>query len=206
MTLEDIEAIDFDKSGGRVPAIVQDAATLQVLILAYMNRDALAETLETGEATFFSRSRNSRWRKGESSGNRLRVVEVIKDCDADAVLVRVEPVGPACHLGATSCFGDEDAPGLGRLGRLERTIAARAIDPPNESYTAQLLSKGAKRIAQKLGEEAVETALAGAAGDDAELKEETADLLYHVLVLLRARQIALSEVMDVLALRVGEKR
>jgi phosphoribosyl-AMP cyclohydrolase / phosphoribosyl-ATP pyrophosphohydrolase len=201
MTLADIKDIDFEKGGGLVPAIVQDSATRQVLMLAYMNRDAVAETIESGEATFFSRSRNARWRKGETSGNRLKVISINKDCDADAILVQVEPAGPACHLGATSCFGSEAAPGIGRLGALERTIAQRANADPSESWTAKLLSQGAKRIAQKVGEEGVETALAGAAGDDAELCEESADLLYHLAVLLKARGLSYADVMTVLAAR-----
>ncbi|MFN3536219.1 MAG: bifunctional phosphoribosyl-AMP cyclohydrolase/phosphoribosyl-ATP diphosphatase HisIE [Brevundimonas sp.] len=193
--------IDFDKGGGLIAAVVQDAATLQVLMLAYMDRAALDETLDSGEATFFSRSRGGRWRKGETSGDRLKVVSVTPDCDGDAVLVRVEPVGNACHLNRVSCFGDEDAPGLGRLARLEQTIAARSADDPSESWTARLLASGPKRIAQKVGEEGVETALAGAAGDEAELASEAADLIYHLLVLLRSRGLSLQDVLDVLESR-----
>ena len=196
-----MEALNFDKGGGLIAAVVQDAATLQVLMLAYMDRAALDETLESGEATFFSRSRGGRWRKGETSGDRLKVVSVTPDCDGDAVLVRVEPVGNACHLNRVSCFGDEDAPGLGRLARLEQTIAARAMADPSESWTAKLLASGPKRIAQKVGEEGVETALAGAAGDEAELASEAADLVYHLLVLLRSRGLSLQDVLDVLESR-----
>jgi phosphoribosyl-AMP cyclohydrolase / phosphoribosyl-ATP pyrophosphohydrolase len=195
------DEIDFEKGGGLIAAVVQDAATLQVLMLAYMDRAALDETLSSGEATFFSRSRGGRWRKGETSGDRLKVVSVIPDCDGDAVLVRVEPVGNACHLNRVSCFGDEDAPGLGRLARLEQTIAARATSDPSESWTARLLASGPKRIAQKVGEEGVETALAGAAGDEAELASEAADLVYHLLVLLKARGLSLQDVLDVLESR-----
>ncbi len=194
--------IDFAKGNGLVPVIVQDAATLQVLMLAYMNEATLAETLASGEATFYSRSRGQRWRKGESSGHRLEVVSLTPDCDSDALLLRVRPRGPACHLNTTSCFGAEDAPGIGRLARLEQTIAARAESNDGaESYTALLLAKGVKRVAQKVGEEGVETALAGAAGDDREVCEEAADLLYHLLVLLRARGLALESVLAVLAER-----
>ena len=195
------DEIDFKKGGGLIAAVVQDAATLQVLMLAYMDRAALDETLDSGEATFFSRSRGGRWRKGETSGDRLKVVSVTPDCDGDAVLVRVEPVGNACHLNRVSCFGDEDAPGLGRLARLEQTIAARATADPSESWTAKLLASGPKRIAQKVGEEGVETALAGAAGDEAELASEAADLVYHLLVLLRSRGLSLQDVLDVLESR-----
>ena len=193
--------LDFEKGGGLIAAVVQDAATLQVLMLAFMDRAALDETLSSGEATFFSRSRGGRWRKGETSGDRLKVVSVTPDCDGDAVLVRVEPVGNACHLNRTSCFGDEDAPGLGRLARLEQTIRDRAAADPSESWTAKLLASGPKRIAQKVGEEGVETALAGAAGDEAELASEAADLVYHLLVLLKARGLSLQDVLDVLESR-----
>lgn len=192
----------LDWSKGLIPCVVQDAATLQVLMVAWMDEPALAETEASGEATFFSRSRGGRWRKGETSGNRLRVVALAADCDGDTVLMTVEPTGPACHLGTVSCFGAADAPGLGRLARLEQTIAARA-DEGNvgSSYTARLLAEGPKRAAQKVGEEGVEVALAGAAGNTTELANEAADLLYHLLVLLRARGMALEEVMDVLAAR-----
>ncbi|MDT7933631.1 MAG: bifunctional phosphoribosyl-AMP cyclohydrolase/phosphoribosyl-ATP diphosphatase HisIE [Sphingomonadaceae bacterium] len=190
-----------DWSKGLLPAIAQDAATLQLLMLAWMDEASLAETLESGEATFFSRSRQARWRKGETSGNRLRVLSATTDCDGDTILLSVEPTGPACHLGTTSCFGEADAPGIGGLAALERTIAARAGADPEASYTARLLARGPKRAAQKVGEEGVETALAGAAGDGAELASEAADLLYHLLVLLRARGVALSDVLDVLGER-----
>ncbi len=196
--------VDFAKAGGLVPVVVQDAATLQVLMLAYMDEAALAETTESGEATFFSRSRGGRWRKGESSGNRLHVVAIAPDCDRDTLLVTVRPDGPACHRNTTSCFGDSDAPGLGQLARLEATIAARADEKDQtRSYTARLLASGIKRVAQKVGEEGVETALAGVSGSDAEVCAESADLLYHLLALLRARGIALNDVLDVLARRAS---
>lgn len=201
MTRDEIDGLDFEKGGGLIAAVVQDAATLQVLMLAYMDRAALEETLKSGEATFFSRSRGGRWRKGETSGNRLKVVSVTRDCDGDAVLVRAVPGGPACHLGTTSCFGGETAPGVGRLGALERTIAARASAPESESWTAKLAAAGPKRIAQKVGEEGVETALAGAAGEKDELCAEAADLLYHLTLLLHARGATLEDVMAVLAAR-----
>ena len=202
----DIDGVDFAKGGGLVPVVVQDAATLQVLTLAYMDRAALEETMTSGEATFFSRSRGGRWRKGETSGNRLDVVSITPDCDADALVLKVRPRGPACHLGSTSCFGEEDAPGLGRLARLEATIASRAAADPATSWTARLLAEGPKRAAQKVGEEGVETALAGAAGPDEELASEAADLLYHLLVLLRARDLPLQAVLDVLAARAKAER
>lgn len=198
----DVSAIDFTKGNGLIPAVVQDADTLQVLTLAYMDEAALKETLESGQATFFSRSRGGRWRKGETSGDFLNVVSVTPDCDADAVVVKVRPVGTnACHLNRPSCFGEEIAPGVGQLARLERTIAVRAKADPAESWTARLMEKGVKRIAQKVGEEGVETALAAAAGPDDEVASEAADLIYHLLVLLHARGMALQDVLDVLHAR-----
>ena len=197
----DPSTLDFDKSGGLIPVVVQDAATLQVLTLAYMDRAALDETLASGEATFFSRSRGGRWRKGETSGDRLHVVSITPDCDADSLVLKVRPVGNACHLNRISCFGDEDAPGLGRIARLEATIAERATADPATSWTARLLAEGPKRVAQKVGEEGVETALAGVAGPDEEVASEAADLVYHLMVLLRARNMVFQDVLDVLAQR-----
>ena len=197
----DPDTIDFEKGNGLVPVVVQDAATLQVLTLAYMDRAALDETIQSGEATFFSRSRGGRWRKGETSGDRLHVVSITPDCDNDALVLGVRPVGDACHLHRTSCFGEADAPGLGRIARLERTIHERAAADPSESWTAKLIAQGPKRIAQKVGEEGVETALAGVAGPDSELASEAADLIYHLLVLLHARNMVFQDVLDVLASR-----
>ena len=202
----DPATLDFAKSGGLIPVVVQDAATLQVLTLAYMDRDALDETLTSGEATFFSRSRGGRWRKGETSGDRLHVVSLTPDCDADSLVLKVRPVGNACHLNRISCFGVEDAPGLGRLARLEATIAERAAADPAESWTARLLAQGVKRVAQKVGEEGVETALAGVAGPDSELASEAADLVYHLMVLLHARHMVFQDVLDVLAQRAEAAR
>lgn len=167
------------------PAIVQDADTGRVLMLGWMDDTALAATRESGFVTFFSRSRQRLWRKGETSGNTLKVVEVRTDCDGDALLVRARPAGPTCHLGTESCFGD-DVPG-GVLDALAATIAARAGAPPAESHTARMLAAGVARIAQKVGEEAVETALAAVGEDDDALVGETADLVYHLLLLLHAR-------------------
>ena len=202
----DPATLDFARSGGLIPVIVQDAATLQVLTLAYMDRAALDETIASGEATFFSRSRGGRWRKGETSGDRLHVVSITPDCDGDAIVLKVRPVGNACHLNRISCFGEEDAPGLGRLARLEQTITDRAAADPAESWTARLLAEGVKRVAQKVGEEGVETALAGVAGPDSELASEAADLVYHLMVLLHARHMVFQDVLDVLAQRAEEAR
>ncbi len=197
--------VDFAKGGGLVCAVAQDWRTRQVLMVAWMDRAALEETIASGEATFFSRSRNARWRKGETSGNRLDVKQIIADCDHDALLLLVDPRGPACHTGAPSCFGDADKLGVGQLGALERVIAVRAGADPATSRTASLIARGVKRIAQKVGEEGVETALAAAAGDDAELCEESADLLYHLAILLHVRGLKFDDVMAVLAARAKEK-
>lgn len=197
----DPDTLDFAKGDGLIPVVVQDAATLQVLTLAYMDRAALDETIALKEATFYSRSRGGRWRKGETSGDRLHVVSITPDCDGDTLVLKVRPVGNACHLNRVSCFGDEDAPGLGRIARLEQTIAERAAADPSESWTARLIAEGPKRVAQKVGEEGVETALAGAAGPDEELTSEAADLIYHLLVLLRSRNLVFQDVLDVLATR-----
>lgn len=202
----DPSTLDFDKAGGLIPVVVQDVATLQVLTLAYMDRAALDETLASGEATFFSRSRGGRWRKGETSGDRLHVVSITPDCDGDALVLKVRPVGNACHLNRISCFGEDDAPGLGRLARLEQAVADRAAADPAESWTARLLAGGVKRIAQKVGEEGVETALAGVAGPDSELAAEAADLVYHLMVLLRARHMVFQDVLDILAQRAEAAR
>ncbi|WP_370235773.1 bifunctional phosphoribosyl-AMP cyclohydrolase/phosphoribosyl-ATP diphosphatase HisIE, partial [Brevundimonas sp.] len=194
MTL-DPDTLDFGKGGGLIPVVVQDAATLQVLTLAWMDRAALEETLASGEATFFSRSRGGRWRKGETSGDRLHVVSITPDCDGDALVLKVRPVGNACHLKRISCFGEEDAPGLGRLGRLEATIDQRTSADPESSWTARLMAEGPKRAAQKVGEEGVEVALAGAAGDTEELANEAADLIYHLFVLLKTRHMVFQDVL-----------
>lgn len=205
MSPEEVARIDFAKGAGLVPVIVQDAAALQVLMLAYMDRAALDETLASGEATFFSRSRRRRWRKGETSGNRMQVRDVRLDCDGDTLLLRVDPSGPACHLGTATCFSEGAPLGLGRLAALERTIEARAAAPQAESWTSRLLAQGRKRIAQKVGEEGVETALAGAAGTKDELCAEAADLLYHLAVLLHARGARFEDVMQILAQRAGSR-
>jgi len=197
----DVSAIDFAKGNGLIPAVVQDADTLQVLTLAYMDEAALKETLESGQATFFSRSRGGRWRKGETSGDFLNVVSVTPDCDADAVVVKVRPTGNACHLNRISCFGEEEAPGVGQLAKLERTIAIRAAADPKENWAAPPVRKGGQRIAQKVGEEGVETALAATAGPDEEVLNESADLIYHLLVLLKARNLQLEDVIHVLRSR-----
>ena len=195
----DPDSLGWDKTAGLLPAIVQDAGTLQVLMLGYMDRAALAATLATGRVTFFSRSRQRAWTKGETSGNTLELVAVRADCDADALLVLARPRGPTCHFGSQSCFGGE-APGS-TLAMLDGVVAGREAARPECSYTSRLFEAGVQRIAQKVGEEGVETALAAVAGDDAQLLGEAADLAYHLLVLLRARGLGLADVERILAER-----
>lgn len=192
--------LDWDKGGGLVPAVVQDAASHRVLMLGYVSRESLEHTLATGLATFHSRSRQRLWTKGETSGNSLRVVSLEADCDADALLVRVEPMGPTCHLGRTSCFAGATG---SALGALDAVVASRASAMPDGHYTTNLLRAGVRRVAQKVGEEGVETALAAVAQDDEALLGEAADLAYHLLVLLRARGLGLAELEQVLARRGG---
>ncbi len=186
----DDERLDWNKMDGLLPAIVQDADSGRVLTLAYMSRESLAMTLDSGLVTFFSRSRQSLWRKGDTSGNRLRLVAISTDCDGDALLVSTRPTGPACHLGRDSCFEPSETP-TPFFVELERIIAGRAEARPRESYTATLLDAGPARVAQKVGEEGVELALAAVGDSDQKVLEEGADLLYHLLVLLRARGLGL---------------
>jgi phosphoribosyl-ATP pyrophosphohydrolase/phosphoribosyl-AMP cyclohydrolase len=188
-------ALDWDKGRGLLPAIVQDARTQRVLMLGYMSRESLAATLDTGLVTFFSRSRQRLWTKGETSGHHLQLVGIETDCDSDALLVTVEPHGPTCHLGRDSCFAGAAG---SALGDLDRVIASRAATMPEGRYTTRLLRGGIRRIAQKVGEEGVETALAAVAEDDAALLGEAADLAYHLLVLLRARGLGFADVEQVL--------
>lgn len=194
---------DFDKSpDGLLPAAVQDARTGKVLMLGYMNAEALAKTLASGFVTFFSRSRQQLWQKGESSGHALRLRDILLDCDRDAFLIKAEPNGPVCHTGAETCWNETNSL-AGFLNELENIIHRRRASDPAGSYTARLLTGPISKIAQKVGEEAVETVIE-ALGDDRErLLNETADLLYHLLVLLAAKDIRLSEVEQVLESRHG---
>jgi phosphoribosyl-ATP pyrophosphohydrolase/phosphoribosyl-AMP cyclohydrolase len=193
----DIDKLDFAKGDGLLPAIVQDASTGAVLMLAYMNREALQQTLLRGHVVFFSRSRQALWEKGETSGHSLKLVRIQADCDADTLLVSAEPVGPACHRNTPTCFGDGGAselPAVHFLGELERVIAQRLTERPEDSYTARLHARGTRRMAQKVGEEGVEVALAATAGDDAELVSESADLIFHLALVLAARGLSLQDV------------
>lgn len=192
------EALDFAKGGGLVPAIVQHWLTGEVLMLGYMDAQALAITRASGLVTFHSRGKGRLWTKGESSGNLLRLKSLHVDCDADTLLVLAEPAGPTCHRGTSSCF-DGARPPLGFLAELDALVARRSVERPAGSYTTQLFEGGIRRIAQKVGEEGVETALAAVAQGDAEFLGEAADLLFHLTVALHARGLGLSEVTAVLA-------
>ena len=189
------DRLDWDKTGGLIPAIVQDAASGEVRMLGYMDRAALAETERSGTVTFFSRTRQQLWRKGETSGNLLDMQAIKVDCDHDALLILARPRGPTCHTGSRSCFGEEAGPALGVVADLAQTVAERAAADPASSYTARLLSAGMKRVAQKVGEEGIEVALAATAGDAAEVTSEAADLLYHLTVLLHATGSSWDEVL-----------
>jgi phosphoribosyl-ATP pyrophosphohydrolase/phosphoribosyl-AMP cyclohydrolase len=186
---------------GLVPVVVQDRASGDVLMLAWANDEALARTAETGLAHFWSRSRNALWRKGETSGNLLRVVEARADCDRDTLLLVVEPQGPACHTGSRTCFGEDSSTAAGMLEELTRVIAERAQASPESSYTARLLAKGPDQVLKKIGEEATEVVLAARVQSDERLAEEAADLLYHLLVALHQRGLPLRRVMDELRRR-----
>lgn len=216
LTPQQIDALDWDKQDGLIPAVVQDAASLRVLMLGYMDRAALRVTLDSGHVTFYSRSKQRLWTKGETSGNFLDLVSIETDCDRDTLLVRAQPHGPTCHLGRDSCFpsapgvsglaGASGAPGdaLAFLGELDALIATRERERPQGSYTTALFDKGVRSIAQKVGEEGVETALAAVAQDDAALCGEAADLLFHLQVLLRARGLSLGDAVAVLRERHGK--
>lgn len=191
----------WEKMDNLLPAIVQDAVTGKVLMQGYMNPEALETTLSSGKVTFFSRSKQRLWQKGETSGNTLDLVSVSSDCDHDSLLILANPNGPTCHTGAESCWFEGDVADYTFIGDLERILAARKSADPESSYTAKLYSKGVKRIAQKVGEEGVETALAATVMDKEELRNEAADLLYHLTVLLQACDMSVSDAVNVLRAR-----
>ncbi|ULU24147.1 bifunctional phosphoribosyl-AMP cyclohydrolase/phosphoribosyl-ATP diphosphatase HisIE [Dyella terrae] len=197
----DPSRLDWAKGDGLLPAIVQHWLTGEVLMLGYMNVEALVATQKSGHVTFFSRSKQRLWTKGETSGHVLALKSVRMDCDADTLLVLAEPHGPTCHNGTSSCFGDEVQPPLGFLAELDALIAQRHAERPAGSYTTKLFEGGIRRMAQKVGEEGVETALAAVAQDDDALLGEAADLVYHLAVALRARGLGLSDVAGVLSQR-----
>ena len=197
----DPSQLDWPKGDGLLPVVVQHWLTGEVLMLGYMNAEALAKTQAIGQVTFFSRSKQRLWTKGETSGHVLALKSLRMDCDADTLLVLAEPHGPTCHKGTSSCFGDEVQPPLGFLAELDALVAQRHAERPPGSYTTQLFEGGIRRMAQKVGEEGVETALAAVAQDDAALLGEAADLIYHLVVTLRARGLGLSDVAALLAQR-----
>jgi phosphoribosyl-ATP pyrophosphohydrolase/phosphoribosyl-AMP cyclohydrolase len=198
MNTDSLATLDWQKQGGLIPAIVQDANSMQILMLGYMNQEALAQTLQIGKVTFFSRSKNRLWTKGESSGHFLDLVSIEADCDNDSLLIQAKPNGPTCHLQRASCF--ENAPQY-FLTELENRIAQRKQADPNTSYSKRLMDSGLAKVAQKVGEEAVETVIAALVEDEQALLNESADLVYHLLVLLQTKDIALSRVLDVLKQR-----
>jgi len=193
-----LDTLDWNKGDGLLPAVVQDVDSLQVLMLGYVNAASLQATLETGHMTFFSRGRQRLWTKGEQSGNVLAVQSIAVDCDADTLLVRARPAGPTCHTGAESCFPQAAKDFIGQLDQL---VATREAQRPAGSYTTSLFEGGIRRIAQKVGEEGVETALAAVAQGDEELLGEASDLVFHLLVLLRARGLSLQDVRTLLESR-----
>ena len=195
---DNVAKLAWQKMDNLLPCIVQNAVSGKVLMQGYMNQDALAKTLDTGKVTFFSRSKQRLWTKGETSNNTLDLVEISADCDQDSLLVLAHPNGPTCHTGTETCWFDSESADLSFIGELEQVIASRKGADPDSSYTAHLYSKGIKRIAQKVGEEGVETALAATVKDLEELKNESADLLYHLIVLLQASDLSLSDVVKVL--------
>lgn len=199
--MKDLDKINFEKVGSLVPAIVQDAFSKEVLMLGYMNQEAIQKTLKTGKVTFFSRTKQRLWTKGESSGNFLLLKDMMLDCDRDTLLVKAEPMGPVCHTGADTCFGESNHSHTAFIDKLRETIKDRKNNPTDKSYTASLFAKGINKVAQKVGEEAVEIVIE-AKDDNKELfMGEAADLLYHYLVLLEAKGYELDEVIQVLVER-----
>ena len=191
--------IDFKKGDGLVPVIIQNAQTMQVLMLGYMNKEAFDQTIETKKVTFYSRSKQRLWMKGESSGNTLSVIDIKIDCDHDSLLIFVNPKGPNCHTGSTSCFKEETSKGF--IYELEKTINDRINSNDSKSYTNELYQKGINKIAQKVGEEAVELVIEAKDSNDELFKNEAADLLYHLLILLKAKDQSFSSIERVLKSR-----
>ncbi len=193
--------INFDKQTGLVPAIIQDAQNKTVLMLGYMNQEALQKTLDTKLVTFYSRSRKELWTKGETSGNFLQLVGIRPDCDADTLLVQANPTGPVCHLGTDTCWGEDNRLQCGFLNRLEDIITDRKTNPSEKSYTSALFKKGINKVAQKVGEEAVELVIEAKDQNDGLFLNEAADLLFHYLILLQAKDFRFRDVLEILRLR-----
>lgn len=193
--LKDISLIDFEKLSGLVPAVVQDNQTQKVLMVGFMNADAVNKTLETRKVTFFSRTKNRLWTKGEESGNFLNVVSILIDCDNDTLLVKANPVGPVCHTGNDTCFDEKNADnGVQFLSFLQDLIEKRKLEMPEGSYTTSLFAKGTRKITQKVGEEAVETIIGAMANDDENFLYESADLVYHLMVLLTHKGFRIEDI------------
>lgn len=195
--------IDFEKMGGLVPAIIQDADTAKVLMLGFMNREAYDKTMETGTVTFFSRTRNRLWTKGEESGNFLNVVSVKADCDHDTLLIQVHPAGPVCHTGTDTCWGEKNEQPVLFLKELQDFVNVRYREMPEGSYTTSLFRSGVNKMAQKVGEEAVETVIEACNGTDDRLIYESADLLYHLIVLLTSKGYSIEDIARELKERHG---
>jgi phosphoribosyl-ATP pyrophosphohydrolase/phosphoribosyl-AMP cyclohydrolase len=194
ITTDNLDRLDFKKGDGLLPAVVQDATSGAVLMVGWMTPEALCETLRRGRVVFWSRSRGTLWEKGETSGHTLAVHTITADCDLDTLLVTASPAGPTCHLGTTTCFGEPPPVTGAFIGRLQGIIASRLADAPTDSYTARIAEAGVQRAAQKVGEEGVETALAAVSGDREALTAEAADLVYHLLLLLKLGGSSLEEV------------
>ena len=190
--------IKFDKTTGLIPAIIQDVETKSVLMLGYMNQEAYNKTIETKRVTFFSRSKQRLWTKGETSGNFLNLISVENDCDNDTLLFKVKPDGPTCHLGTDTCWGNDNEQNYGFLSLLEDVITERRTNMSDKSYTASLFKKGINKIAQKVGEEAVEVVIEAKDNDDNLFLNESADLLFHYLILLQAKGFKLNDVVNIL--------
>jgi len=200
--LRDIAQIDFEKLNGLVPVVIQDNDTLKVLMVGFMNREALEKTREQGKVTFFSRTKNRLWTKGEESGNHLMVVSILADCDYDTLLIKARPVGPVCHSGSDTCFDEDNRENdLSFLGYLQDFITKRKKEMPEGSYTTSLFEKGTPKIAQKVGEEAVETIVGAMSGDDENFLYEAGDLLYHLVVLLTHKGYRIEDVVGELKRR-----
>lgn len=190
--------INFDKLNGLVPAIIQDFASGKVLMLGFMNSEALEKSRDTGKVTFYSRTRDRLWTKGEESGNYLEIKNMFEDCDNDTLLIQAIPTGPVCHTGADTCFHDDPGSALTFISHLQKVIHKRKKSSPESSYTAKLFDKGKAKITQKVGEEAVECIIEAMKGDNERLKEEAADLLYHLMVLLASQNLSIEDVVKIL--------
>ena len=199
-------ALDFDKMGGLIPAIIQDALTKNVLMLGFMNQEAYNKTLETNKVTFFSRTKNRLWTKGETSGNFLNVVSIEEDCDHDTLLIKANPIGPVCHTGAATCFNDDNRYGVQFLSFLQDYIDKRHEEMPEGSYTTSLFKSGLNRIAQKVGEEALETVIEATNGTNGRLVYEAADMLNHLIVLLSEKGLRIEDLAEALYLRHNKKK